>query len=131
MIVLLTDYSYQGPYVGQLKAKILEYSPTAKLIDLIHDLPAYNIYAAASLLPAITKNFPVNTIFICVVDPGVGSDRKPILIQTGNYSYIGPDNGIFDKLIASTENIKRWEILIAFMAAIYLRQLPVSYSTKP
>lgn len=112
MIVLLTDYGYQGPYVGQLKAKILEYSPTAIIIDLMHDLPVFDLQAAASLIPAITKMFPKNSIFICVVDPGVGSNRKCVLIETRFSYYIGPDNGIFDKLVTSgSQNTRQWEIL--------------------
>jgi len=110
MIVLLTDYGYTGPYVGQLKAKILQHCPTANIIDLMHDLPAYEINAAATLIPAITKKFPKNTIFICVVDPGVGSSRKPVLIKTDSY-FIGPDNGIFELLIANTTKVSQWEIV--------------------
>jgi S-adenosylmethionine hydrolase len=111
MIVLLTDYGYQGPYVGQLKAIIQQLAPTAPVIDLMHDLPAFNIEAAASLIPAITKNFPDNTIFICVVDPGVGSARKSVLLKADSQYYIGPDNGIFSCLNSTSADIKIWEII--------------------
>ncbi len=111
MIVLLTDYGYLGPYVGQLKAKIYHHSPSASVLDLMHDLPAFNIDAAAILIPAITINFPDNTIFICVVDPGVGSDRKTVVLKADSNYYIGPDNGIFSYLNSNYQNIKQWEII--------------------
>jgi len=111
MIVLLTDYGYDGPYIGQLKAKIFENSPTATVIDLMHDLPIFNIDAAASLIPAITKEFPNDTIFICIVDPGVGSNRKAILIKTERFYFVGPDNGIFNSLCITNKYIEMWEIL--------------------
>ena len=111
MIVLLTDYGYLGPYVGQLKAKIYQYAPSATVIDLMHDLPAFNIDAAATIIPAITTNFPENTIFVCVVDPGVGSERKAVVIKADSNYYIGPDNGIFSYLNSICQNIKHWEII--------------------
>jgi S-adenosylmethionine hydrolase len=111
MIVLITDYGYQGPYVGQLKAKIYELVPKVTIIDLMHDLPVFNISAAASLIPAVTKSFPENTIFICVVDPGVGGERNAVLIKADNKYFIGPDNGIFNNLSSEYQNVLCWEIM--------------------
>ncbi len=111
MIVLITDYGYQGPYVGQLKAKISEYSPMSTVIDLMHDVPAFNISAAAKLIPAISMNFPVDSVFICVVDPGVGSHRKAVLIKADSHYFIGPDNGLFDNLKTEYKSISQWEIM--------------------
>ncbi len=92
-IVLLTDFGYRDPYVGVMKGVIKSINPYIEIIDLTHGINRQNVYEAAITLYVSAKYFPKNTIFVCVVDPGVGSRRKALLIETNNYYLIGPDNG--------------------------------------
>lgn len=105
MIALFTDYSYQGPYVGQLHAAIQAIAPGTKVIDLMHDAPTFDPLASAYLLPAISKPFPGGTVFCCVVDPGVGSDRLPCVIKADGNFFVGPDNGLFDVIISRAQEV--------------------------
>lgn len=75
MIALFTDFGLHDPYVGQLHAVLAQQAPGVPVIDLFHAVPSYDIRAAAYLLPAYTTPFPPETVFVCVVDPGVGGAR--------------------------------------------------------
>lgn len=110
MITLFTDFGVQGPYTGQVKAVLLELSPTIPHVELFSDLPAQNIQAAAYLLPAYTARLPDNTVNLCVVDPGVGSDRKALAIRADQHWYVGPDNGLFSLVIRRASRVKIREI---------------------
>ena len=96
VIAMFTDFGTRDAYVAQLKGAILSIHPTVSLVDLNHDVPAFDVRAAAYLLEASAHYFPAGTIFVAVVDPGVGTTRHPLLIVTkaGKY-YLGPDNGLF------------------------------------
>ncbi len=94
-IVLLTDFGSSDGYVGVLKGVIAKVAPHAQVIDLAHDLPPFDILNASLVLYQAYRYFPAGSIFVAVVDPGVGSERKPILVETENYFFVGPDNGIF------------------------------------
>jgi len=93
LIVLLTDFGYRDPYVGVMKGVIKSINPTAEIIDLTHGVTRHDILEAAVTLLVSARYFPRNTIFVCVVDPGVGSERRALLIKTRNYYLVGPDNG--------------------------------------
>lgn len=99
MIVLFTDFGLTGPYVGQMKAVLASKAPGVPVIDLMHDAPAFDAKASAYLLAAITDRFPESAIFVCVVDPGVGSDRMPLVVEADGKRFVGPDNGLFSILI--------------------------------
>lgn len=111
MIALFTDFGPSGPYVGQLHAVLAREAPGVPVIDLFHDLPPYRVPAAAYLLPAYTREFPVDSIFVCVVDPGVGGPRKPLLVRADHRWYVGPDNGLFGPLTARARDCTVEEIL--------------------
>jgi S-adenosylmethionine hydrolase len=96
MIVLFTDFGLHGPYTGQVKAVLHQMAPGIPLIDLFADAPAANPKAAAYLLAAYAPWFPPETIFLCVVDPGVGSGRPAIILQADARWYVGPGNGLFE-----------------------------------
>lgn len=96
MIVLFTDFGLADPYVGQLHAVFACEAPGVPVIDLFHSVPDFNIRAAAYLLPAYTRGFPPDTVFVCVVDPGVGGARRPVMLQADKRWYVGPDNGLFE-----------------------------------
>ncbi|BAV34559.1 hypothetical protein SCL_2271 [Sulfuricaulis limicola] len=96
MIVLFTDFGLNDPYVGQMHAVLACEAPGVPVIDLFHAVPAFNIRAGAYLLPAYARDFPPGTVFVCVVDPGVGSARRPLMLQADRRWYVGPDNGLFE-----------------------------------
>lgn len=111
MIVLFTDFSLKGPYVGQMKAVINHKSPNSVVIDLMHDVPTFAIQPASYLLASLVQTLPKNSVFLAVIDPGVGStERKGCVIKTDHAWFIGPDNGLFDRIMMESNNFKIWEI---------------------
>lgn len=104
-IVLLTDFGYQDGFVGVMKGVIKSLSPHCNLIDLAHSVPDYDILRGALLLEAHYSYFPKGTIFLCVIDPGVGSDRQPIIVKSGGYYFVAPHNGILD-LVTALQDIE-------------------------
>jgi len=94
MIVLFTDFGLTDPYVGQIHAILAQEASGKPVIDLFHAVPGFDIRAGAYLLPAYTQRFPAGTVFICVVDPGVGSARQPVMVRADGCWYVGPDNGL-------------------------------------
>jgi len=98
-IALFTDFGSAGIYTGQVKA-VLSDSGVPQ-IDLLCDAPVYNPRASAYLLAALSNHLPEQTLFLCVVDPGVGSERLPVVVQTDRYWFVGPDNGLFSQLLDS------------------------------
>jgi S-adenosyl-L-methionine hydrolase (adenosine-forming) len=121
LITLLTDFGTSDFYVGAMKGAMLSVNPQIEIVDLSHQIPAHDIYAGAFTLRCAYDTFPIKTIHIAIVDPGVGSSRRPILVMTDRYNFIGPDNGVFS-YIYQTENINR---VIHLSATHYYRQ-PVS-----
>ncbi len=98
-------------YVGSMKGVILGINNEAILTDITHDLAKYDIFKAAFTVQNFYKFFPNNSIHVVVVDPGVGSSRKPILIQSEYGIFIGPDNGVFSFVLEASENANVYEII--------------------
>jgi S-adenosylmethionine hydrolase len=94
IITLTTDFGLEDSYVAEMKAIILSISPKAKIVDITHKIEKFNIRMGAYVLAAACPYFPKGTIHVAVIDPGVGTKRKAILIQTKNGWFIGPDNGV-------------------------------------
>ena len=94
MIVLFTDFGKRGPYVGQLHLRLAQQAPDERVIDLQHDAPTFEPRASAYLLSALLAQVPDGAIVVAVVDPGVGTARLPVLLQTDRHRLIGPDNGL-------------------------------------
>ena len=99
MIALFTDFGLSGPYNGQTKSVLLRNAPGIDVIDLFADAPAYDPQAAAYLLAAYAGEFAPGTVFLCVVDPGVGSDRAPCVVHANRRWFVGPENGLFEIVI--------------------------------
>jgi S-adenosylmethionine hydrolase len=99
MITLTTDFGNEDAYVGSMKGVILSINPRVQLIDIAHQLPAHHTLRAAYLLREVCPRFPEGTIHVAVVDPGVGGQRRPVLLKIEDRFYIGPDNGIFGLLL--------------------------------
>lgn len=110
IITLTTDFGTTDAYTGAMKGAILGINPDARLVDITHDVPAGDILDGAFVLAGATPYFPKDTIHLAVVDPGVGGERKPILIETENYIFVGPDNGLLLPA-AEVDRIKRVIIL--------------------
>ncbi len=94
LITLLTDFGLQDSYVAEMKAAALSICPDANLVDITHQVEKFNIRMGAFILASATPYFPPRTIHLAVVDPGVGSTRRPIAIETNRSLYVGPDNGL-------------------------------------
>jgi S-adenosylmethionine hydrolase len=99
MIALFTDFGLADPYVGQMHAVLADRARAIPVIDLLHAVPSYSVKAGAYLLPAFVNEFPENTVFVCVVDPGVGGSRRPVIVKASRRWFVGPDNGLFEMLV--------------------------------
>jgi len=105
-IAILTDFGLTDNYTGVMKGVILKINPNVNIIDISHDIEPQDISGAALILKGSYKYFPKKTIFLVVVDPGVGSGRLPIIVYSRNYIFVGPDNGVLN-LAAKEDGIKR------------------------
>jgi S-adenosylmethionine hydrolase len=102
IIALLTDFGTRDHYAGVLKGVALGVCPDVTLVDLSHDLPAHDIPFAALELAATYKFFPAGTIFLVVVDPGVGTARRGIAAEAGDWRFVAPDNGVLTAVFQET-----------------------------
>jgi S-adenosylmethionine hydrolase len=110
MIALFTDFGISAPYVGQMKAVLAQQAPDVAVIDLFHDVPPFRPMAASYLLPAYVDEFPVGTVFLCVVDPGVGGSRKPVVVRADGRWFVGPDNGLLNEVSRRAMRLNWWDI---------------------
>ncbi len=102
LIVLLTDFGIHDTFVGVMKGVIASICPEARVIDLTHEVAAQEVAEAAFHLDSALPYFPEGSIFVCVVDPGVGTARRPVAVEAGSFRFVGPDNGLF------TPVFERW-----------------------
>lgn len=110
MIVLFTDYGLAGPYVGQLHAVLQRDAPGVPVIDLMHDAPSFEPRLAAYLLAALVEEFSAGTVFLGVVDPGVGGPRRGAILEVDGRWYVGPDNGLFNVVAQRGRQLRWWDI---------------------
>jgi S-adenosylmethionine hydrolase len=99
-VTFSSDFGLEDGYVGSVQGVLLQMCPDIKIINVTHSIEPFRIEKAAYLLVGYYNNFPKGTVHIIVVDPGVGSERKPVILRTANYYFVGPDNGIFSYLIS-------------------------------
>jgi S-adenosylmethionine hydrolase len=99
IITLITDFGQADGYVGTMKGVILDICPEAALVDLSHDVRPQAVPQAAYVLSAAAPYFPAGTVHLVVVDPGVGSQRRPIVVHTERATYVAPDNGVLDLVL--------------------------------
>lgn len=109
IIALITDFGTSDPYVGIMKGILAGISPETRLIDLTHHIPPGNIQRGAFVLWQSSLDLPQGTIFLAVVDPGVGTERKAICLDCDGQRFIGPDNGLFSYLLYGKE-YQAWEL---------------------
>lgn len=110
MIVLFTDFGTRGPYVGQMRGVLHTHAPEVPVVELMCDAPAFSPRPASALLAALVAPFPKESIFLCVVDPGVGTARDPLFLRVDDCWYVGPDNGIFDQVAKHARSLEAWRI---------------------
>jgi S-adenosylmethionine hydrolase len=111
IIAFMTDYGNKDFYVGAVKGVILSITPTAKIVDITHEITPFNIQEGALTLLLAAREFPMGTVFVAVVDPGVGTVRHPILLVTKDGKYfIGPDNGLLSMVMNELGVDKVYEI---------------------
>jgi S-adenosyl-L-methionine hydrolase (adenosine-forming) len=110
MIVLFTDFGLDGPYTGQMKAVLHWMAPGIPVIDLFADAPVGDPKPSAYLLAAYAEWFPVGTVFLCVVDPGVGGTRPAIIVEADGRWYVGPGNGLFELVQRRAGTARSWDI---------------------
>ncbi|MGE0591021.1 MAG: S-adenosyl-l-methionine hydroxide adenosyltransferase family protein [Vicinamibacterales bacterium] len=101
VIALLTDFGTRDHYVGVMKGVLLGICPDAALVDLTHEIPPQDVSAAAHELAASVRFFPSGTVFLVVIDPGVGTGRRALAARAGPYAFVGPDNGVLAGVLRS------------------------------
>jgi S-adenosyl-L-methionine hydrolase (adenosine-forming) len=95
IVTLLTDFGVADYFAGAMKGAVLSVNPRAQVVDITHEIPAHDIESAAFTLFAAYESFPAGTVHVAVVDPGVGSPRRPLVVSADGHLFVGPDNGVF------------------------------------
>ena len=127
IITLLTDFGTRDHYVASMKGVILKINPRCTLIDITHQINPHDIQEGAFILANAYSSFPKGTIHLAVVDPEVGSARRPILLVTPNYFFIGPDNGLFTFAVAR-ERVKR--VVVLTNKKYFLPQISTTFNGR-
>ena len=109
MILLYTDFGWQGPYIGQMHAAIHAQSSGVPVVDLMHDAPPFQPRPAAYLLAALASRWPNGSVIVAVVDPGVGSSRLPLAVKAGGCWLVGPDNGLLVPAARALGSSQHWQ----------------------
>jgi S-adenosylmethionine hydrolase len=110
LVTLLTDFGAADYFVGALKGAILSVNARARIVDITQEIPAHDVQAGAFTLLAAYSSFPPGAIHVAVVDPGVGSTRRPLLISTQSYFFVGPDNGLFSYACEREQDVRVYHI---------------------
>jgi len=104
VLSLLSDFGLKDPYVAEMKAVIYSINPDAPIVDVSHEVKKFDIQMGAFILASAAPYFPAKSVHVAVVDPGVGTSQRPIIVETAHSLYVGPDNGVL-MLAASKETI--------------------------
>lgn len=110
-IILFTDFGFSDPYVGQVRAVLQREAPDAAVIDLLHDAPDYDIEAGAHLLAALSPSFAAGSVFLSVIDPGVGGPRAAAVLLADGRWFVGPDNGLLSIVAQRAREARVWRII--------------------
>lgn len=106
IITITTDYGSRDAFAASIKGVIYKTNPQAQVVDITHEIGPQDIWEAAFTLRSAYSHFPKGTIHLAVVDPGVGSGRRPIIVVTESYFFIGPDNGLFSLIYQEAERLR-------------------------
>src|ERR1043165_375586 len=110
LVSLLTDFGTADYFVGALKGALLSVNPRAQVVDITHEIPPQDIEAGAFTLLAAFEAFPAGTVHLAVVDPGVGSARRPVVVEGGGHLFVGPDNGVVGHVYESVEPFRVFHV---------------------
>jgi S-adenosylmethionine hydrolase len=110
-IVLFTDFGPSGPYTGQMESVLQQTAPNVPVINLLSNAPAADPRLSSYLLAALRHSFPVNSIFLTVVDPGVGGERRAVVLQADGQTFVGPDNGLLNTVAVHSQDTQWAEII--------------------
>jgi S-adenosylmethionine hydrolase len=110
MILLYTDFGYTGPYLGQVRMVLQREAPDVPVVDLMCDAPTWTPRAAGILLGALAAQIRPGDVCLGVVDPGVGTERRPVVWLIDERWYVGPDNGLFDVVCGRGVKVQGWEV---------------------
>jgi S-adenosylmethionine hydrolase len=111
VIVTITDFGANGPYLGQMEVAIRRLAPAVPVVHLVADAPMFDPISAGYLLAALVEELPPDTVVLAVVDPGVGGARLPLILRVDDLWLVGPDNGLFEPLIRRAGRVRGWQIV--------------------
>ncbi len=111
IVTLITDFGLSGEYVGALKGAILRVNPRCQIVDITHQIDPQNILQASFVLQKCYSYYPPGTVHGVVVDPGVGTRRRAVVVEKEKYFFVGPDNGVFSGLFSAGEEIRARKII--------------------
>ena len=126
MITLTTDFGLRGPYVGEMKGAILSINPDAKLIDITHSIPRHSLLEGSFVMEQAVKYYPPDTIHVGVIDPGVGTERRGVIIE-GKQFLVVPDNGLATLPLKWIEPRAAYEIDLRKMEGIIGRKISPTF----
>lgn len=106
IVTLLTDFGVRDWFVASMKGVILSINPQATIVDISHEVPSHAVETGAYLLRSCYRYFPAGTVHIAVVDPGVGSERRPLVVKTDQYFFLAPDNGLLTPVLADETGVE-------------------------
>ncbi len=110
-IVLFTDFGPSGPYLGQMESVLRQIAPDVPVINLLSNAPTADPRLSSYLLAALRHSFPANSIFLSVVDPGVGGERRAVVLQADGQTFVGPDNGLLNTVAVQAQDAQWLEIV--------------------
>ncbi len=110
MILTFTDFGYDGPYMGEMRAALIRLAPGVPAVDLMADAPRFAPKPAGYLLAALARRCARDDVFVCVVDPGVGTARRPVVVAADEQLFVGPDNGLFAPACRHARRVSVWRI---------------------
>ncbi len=110
ILTLTTDFGLRDHYVGTMKGVILSRCPEARLVDISHEVPAFSLYAGAYTIDQAARYFPPGTVHLVVVDPGVGTERRAVVVETAQQFFVAPDNGVLSLVCARSGAGNAWEL---------------------
>lgn len=110
-IVLFTDFGPSGPYIGQLESVLRQTAPNVPVINLLSNAPTADPRLSSYLLAALRHSFPVNSIFLAVVDPSVGGERRAVVLHADGQTFVGPDNGLLNTVAVHAQDAQWSEII--------------------
>ena len=110
IVTLITDFGLRDEYAGAMKGAILKINPRCQVIDVTHQIEPQDVRRAAFVLKNTYPYYPAGTVHMVVVDPGVGTRRRPVILQKGGHFFVGPDNGVFTFVLSSDGKTEGYEI---------------------